>query len=758
MHRSLPRIPRPVAIGAVALAALATPAPALAYIGPGAGFAFAGSLAVLVATFFLAVGTLLTWPITYAWRMIRVGNPYKKAQSRRIVVIGLDGMDPGLTVRLMQEGRLPNFEKLGRAGVFRPLGTSTPSMSPVAWSTYATGVDASGHRIYDFLTRDPCTYMPVLSSTEIGQVKRVLNIGRYVVPLGKPEMKLLQGGEHFWKHLGDRNIFSIIQRVPITFPPRPFKNGLLLAAMCIPDLRGTQGTFSFFSTETDGDAPRFTGGEQTVLRRNPRKPGVFRSRIVGPDNAMLKAGGRMTLPFTLTIDDDKQGALLEIDGADPVRLEVGAYSDWVTLEFKAMPGVTVSGIVRFYLMSADPEVHLYMTAIHIDPENPAMPISHPAVYAIYLAKRQGPFATLGLAEDTWALNEEVIDDKAFFEQAMIYAREREAMLFDALRKNRKGFVTTVFDTTDRVAHMFYRYLDPEHPALARRSPEERKRWADAVPRVYEEMDAMLGRVMDELGFRDGRAPDDTILMVISDHGFTSFKRGVNINAWLRDEGYLVLKDGAVEGGDYFENVDWSKTRAFSLGLVGIFINRKGREASGIVEEGEEYESLVREIADKLEQLVDPATGRRCVRKAIRSFEHFDGPYALDAPDVLVGYEGGYRHSWECAVGATTREVFSDNVKNWSGDHCVDPDVVPGVFFCNRRITTETPGIIDLPASILRLFGQEVPAELQGRMIFPEDGSEGAVGGLPDPASIVQSGAAPGALIHPDRPLVKEAQA
>ncbi|HXV36560.1 MAG TPA: alkaline phosphatase family protein, partial [Myxococcota bacterium] len=361
-----------------------------AYIGPGAGFALGGSMLVLLVTFALAFAIILTWPIRLALRLIRVGNPYRRALAKRVVILGLDGMDPGFATKLMREGRLPNFQKLAERGVFRPLATSVPSMSPVAWSTFATGVDASRHCIYDFLTRDPCSYAPLLSSTQIGGAKRVLNIGRYVVPLGKARMKLLQKSQHFWKLLGEKHIFSIIQRVPITFPPTPFKNGLLLSGMCVPDLRGSQGTFSFFSTDSEGGGAKFIGGEQTVLRREGNR---IRSRVVGPDNSVLKSGGRMTLPFTLTIADDGGSARLEIDGGARVELPLNAYTDWVELRFRAGLGIEVSGIAKFYLISVEPHVNLYMTPIHIDPENPAMPISHPEVYAIYLAKKQGKYAT-----------------------------------------------------------------------------------------------------------------------------------------------------------------------------------------------------------------------------------------------------------------------------------------------------------------------------------------------------------------------------
>ena len=445
----------------------------------------------------------------------------------------------------------------------------------------------------------------------------------------------------------------------------------------------------------------------------------------------------MTLPFTLTVGEE--GARLEIEGCEPIDLTLRTYSGWVNLSFKAGPGVAVAGIAKFYLLSVKPEVSLYMTPIHIDPESPAMPISHPEVYAVYLAKRFGPFATLGLAEDTWALNERVIDEGAFFDQAMAFCEEREKMLFDALDHTKEGLVTTVFDTTDRVQHMFYRYLDPTHPANV---GKESTAYADAIQRVYSHMDKVVGRVMEQVG-------PDTLVLVMSDHGFTNFRRGVNLNTWLRNEGYLTLLEGRELSGDWFEYVDWSRTRAFALGLTGMFINRKGREKSGIVAEGEEYRSLVKEICAKLEALVDPQSNIRAVRRAVAAFEVFDGPYRLDSPDILVGYEGGFRNSWTCATGSVTDTVFEDNTKSWSGDHCVDPAIVPGVLFANRPLVVENPHIADVPFSILSMFGHKPPKHMQGRMLFAEKGQVGTVRGPLDPHSLPQSGSAPGARIFPE---------
>ena len=687
----------------------------------------------------LAFAIILTWPLRMLYRAIAVGNPYKNAISKRVVILGLDGLDPGLTTKFMLEGRMPNFSKLAERGVFRPLDTSVPSMSPVAWSTFATGVDASRHCIYDFLTRDPCTYAPMLSSTQIVNPKRVVNVGRYAIPLGKARMKLRQKSQHFWKLLGEKNIFSIIQRVPITFPPVPFKNGLLLSGMCVPDLRGSQGTFSFFSTESRGDGEaKFVGGEQTVLRRRRRDPlADRRPRPRAPalgraDDAAVHAHDR---PPTAAPRSSRSRA------SSALTLAVGEYSDWVELPFKAGLGITVRGIAKFYLISAAPEVNLYMTPIHIDPEHPAMPIAHPEVYAIYLAKKQGKFATLGLAEDTWALNNRVVDEKVFFEQAMCFYEERERMFLDAIAQSKRGLITTVFDTTDRVQHMFYRYLDPTHPANAGKDTEV---WKDAIGQVYERVDALLGKVWHLVD------DPDTTFMVISDHGFTNFRRCVNLNSWLRDNGYLYLKDeNARTSGEYLDGVDWSRTKAFALGLTGLFVNRRGRERSGIVAEGSEYRRLVQELAEKLGQLVDPQTGERCVRRVAVSHQFFRGPYRFDAPDLLIGWEGGYRHSWECATGQVTETVFTDNARSWSGDHCVDPSIVPGVLLCNRAINTESPRLVDIPASVLRLFGQPIPGYMQGEMIFAERGARGEVAGMLDPASLAQSGAAPGARIFPE---------
>lgn len=682
---------------AVALGLLAQPA--LAYIGPGAGFAAAGSVLVLAGTFALALGIILLWPLKAVVRVF-TARGRGKAKIKRMIVVGLDGFDPGLARRYSEEGRMPNFKKLEEEGCFSPLQTAIPSISPVAWSTYATGVDASRHNIYDFLTRDPCSYMPVLSSTDTYTVPRTLNLGFAKVPFGSRAVyKALQKSQPFWKLLGANHIWSSIIRVPITFPPQKFKNGTLLSGMCVPDLQGTQGSFSFYSTK-DRPAGEHIGGQQY---RISVRGGKVESKLTGPPG---KDGHAMKSPFTVEFDESTRKATITA-GDETHTVGFQEYTPWMVIPFEG-----VQGIARFYIQTWDGDNYgIYVTPVNIDPDSPAMPISHPFVYAIYLAKMFGKYATLGLAEDTWALNERVIDEKAFLDQAWLIFEERKKQLYDVLDKTKKGFATVVFDTTDRISHMFYRYLEPDHPANEGKDTEIYK---DVIPELYGKMDVFLGELREKLG-----DDPDTVLMLISDHGFTSFQRGVNLNTWLKNEGYLVLKEGKETSGDWFQDVDWSKTRAFTLGLTGIFINRKGRERDGIVEPGAELNALAKELKDKLEALVDPKSDKRVINEVFLTQHLHDGPYADVAPELLIGYYPGFRHSWDCATGSVSADVFMDNTKSWSGDHCVDPRFVPGVFWCNRKINTDTPALGDIAPTALDMFGVPIPGYMQGSPLFGE---------------------------------------
>ncbi len=387
-------------------------------------------------------------------------------------------------------------------------------------------------------------------------------------------------------------------------------------------------------------------------------------------------------------------------------LDAGKLSDWVPLVFAAMPGVKVRGLTRLLITEMDEHVSLYVAPINLDPDAPAMPISHPPFYATYLAKKVGRFATLGLAEDTWALNEGVIDDKTFLQQTYDVDREREGMFFAALDRLTRGSLVCVFDATDRIQHMFWRDIDPGHPAARGRAAAPER---DAIRKLYCHNDALVGRVREKL------RPDD-VLMVISDHGFNSFRRGVNLNQWLLREGYLALKPGTDGRAEWLRDVDWSATRAYALGLTGLFLNLEGREAHGIVKPGSDAASLKREIISKVRGLRDEERSTVGINEAFDTATLYSGPYVENAPDFIIGYNAGYRTSWDCATGVVSGPVFEDNVKPWSGDHCIDPRLVPGVFFCNRKVDTKEPSLIDIAPTALRLFGIEPPAYMDGRAL------------------------------------------
>jgi predicted AlkP superfamily phosphohydrolase/phosphomutase len=591
----------------------------VAYIGPGAGFAFLGSFLTLLLSVIAGFGSLLLWPFRMLWLISR----RRRGMVRKAIFLGFDGLDPRVTERLMAEGKLPHFSRLKAEGGYRRLRTTFPALSPVAWSTFATGVNPAKHNIFDFLNRDLRTYAPELSSAKVL----------------RNSVEMRRKSETFWKILGRNAVTSTVLRVPITFPPEEF-NGRLLSAMCTPDLRGTQGTFSQFE-----------------------KPA---GELMGPEGE--------TIPFQV------EGGSLRIQG-ESYPLHVGEYTPWIRLKFSC-----ARGIARFLLVREAPEFSLYCTPVQIDPESPALPISHPRYYAIYLAKLLGSFSTLGMAEDTWALNEGAIGHEDFLRQAALIQAERESMFFGALENTRRGVVACVFDTSDRVQHMCF------HDAAV-------------IESLYRDMDRVLGRTLEYVD-------SSTALYVLSDHGFTSFRRGVNLNAWLLREGYLVLQG---EPGDYFEGIDWSRTRAYTFGLGGLYLNLRGREAQGIVGT-DEAAGLRREIASELSGLIDDETGELAIIRAYEAVDIYRGPYIGAAPDLIVGYAEGYRASWAAAVGRVTARVFEDNAKAWCGDHCVDPSLVPGVLFSNRKIEAEDPGIEDMAPTALELFGVSPPVWMEGKSL------------------------------------------
>ncbi len=712
---------------ALMAAATLTPTVAEAYVGPGAGFAFVTSFMVLFTTMLVAFLSLLIWPFRMLWRAL-TRRTRATPKIKRMIVVGFDGQDPQLTDRFMAEGKLPNFKRLGEMGSYKPLKTTFPSISPVAWSSFSTGSHPARHNIYDFLDRDRRTYLPVLSSTKIGSVDRYLKLGPFQIPRDKPELRLLRKSKPFWTILGEHNIWSTVLRVPITFPPDRFY-GAQLSAMCVPDLLGTQGTFLLFTNKPE-EGKFKEGGMRMPVTVNGN---AFEGTLTGPENSMRVGTPPLELPLSGSFDVTTGTVELKVGDKD-LSLKVNELSDWTELAFPAVPGVKVRGIVRIMITELEPHFSLYMTPIALDPEKPAMPISHPDYYAIYLSKLQGKYSTLGLAEDTWALNEKVIEDRHFKQLTFDIDDERKEMFWAAWDRLHKGCLVCVFDATDRIQHMFWRYLENDHPAAlaaggnsrngaATNGNGDRSDCHDTIEELYIRNDELVGEVIDKL--RDG-----DLLMVLSDHGFASFRRGVNLNRWLLDNGYLTLKPTATESGaeagkaEWLLDVDWSQTKAYCLGLSGMFFNIKDREGQGIVHKTE-VAALKEEIAAKLEGLIDLETGEVAIIEAFDTAKLYQGPYLENAPEFIIGYNRGYRTSWDCATGVVSAPLFEDNVKAWSGDHCVDPRLVPGVIFCNRDMQEDEPSLIDIAPTALEQFGLQPPPHMDGKALTLSNAGDNA---------------------------------
>lgn len=630
----------------------------------------------------------------------------KNARYKRVVVIGFDGMDFNLLNRFMKEGKkFPNFEKLSKEGTFAPLWSTEPPISPVAWSTFSTGVNPGKHNIFDFLTTDRNTYMPKLAGSDILPPKRNLKIGKYNFPLSRAKIELKRKSKSFWSIVGAKGIFSTVLRVPFTFPPEKF-DGLMLSGLGTPDLRGTQGSFSFYS-DAEGQDYDISEGVFGKLERveGEGQENTFKGKIKGPYHPFLKKNVPLEVPFTLKVDREKETALLTI-GKEKITIEKGKLSAWVPVRFKAGL-VKISGIAQWVLEEAKEgkPIRLYLSPINIDPSSPPMPISHPRIFSVYLARLMGPFATLGMAEDTWALNERVLSEEAFLEQVYTCHYEREKTFFDTFKKYKSGLMVQVFEATDRIQHMFWRYL--KNSGSPAEKPSKDAKVINAIYESYKAMDDFLGQLVVKIGPKD-------LLMIVSDHGFNAFNRGFHLNSWLHQEGYLVLKEGKTVSGKWYEDVDWSRTKAYGQGLNGVFLNMKGREKHGIVNPGKEADGIKERIKTGLLEVVDKEKNQKAVKAAFKQEEIYRGPYMPNAPDIVVGYNVGYRVSWESAVNYVGETLFSDNTRLWSGDHAFTRGAVPGIFFCNKKIKCTDPTLADISPTVLSAFGIPKQSFIDGR--------------------------------------------
>ncbi|HHT9137491.1 MAG TPA: alkaline phosphatase family protein [Candidatus Wunengus sp. YC60] len=720
------------------------------------------------------------------------------AEIPKIVILAFDGADMNLTKQWIEAGHLPNLDKLQKIGCFKPLVPPYPPQTPVSWASFATGKNPGKTTIFDFLKRDPKTYMPdfamnsvskqqvlwgkrtsviiapsigavlflviffslfftqctriTLLASSIGSAVSICGVLFFLIDLYLPQEKPIvinnRQGKTIWELATTHGIKTRVIRFPNTFPPDTIEDGEILSGLGVPDIRGTMGTFSYYTNEVvEQNKDTEMGGKVIQVKFSNNKAETI---IYGPRNKLFKRPpGEINLSLMLELvqsttnrsenipplstplqgvdeggvrnlskkESSENTHLLKIEASGQTQiLKEGEWSDWFVLEFSFNLFIKMYGIARFYVISIEP-LKLYMSPVNFHPRHPPLPISYPKNYAGDIAKNIGLYKTLGWAIDTWALNEERIDEDIFLDDTNFTVNKEIEMLKIFLEKQDVRLYIQLFEFTDRIQHMFWRFREEDHPAYDR---EKAEKYKGVIFEYYKKMDEIVGLVMEKLD-------DKSILFVCSDHGFNSFKKAVNYNTWLVKNKYMALtsegdsREKTLEDlfgrGQFWPNVDWDNTKAYALGLGDIYINLEGREAYGIVRPGRQYEKLRNEIKEKLEAWVDDKNGQRPVRRVYKREEVYKGFDPNLVPDLIVANNNGYRVSWQTSLGGIPKDILEDNKKNWSADHCsLDPEITKGIFLSNLKFDVNEANIVDIFPTILQLLNIPIPDDVDGKAL------------------------------------------
>lgn len=641
-----------------------------------------------------------------------------RSVGKKVIVIGIDGMDPRLTSAMMSQGLLPNFTKMSGQGGFSNLGTSVPPQSPVAWANFINGSGPGSHGIFDFIHRHPHEQCkPFYSAAETIQGEGGWDIGEHKLQFDfwpfnhKPAQTVLRRqGTPFWEYLDAAGIPSTFYDLPSNYPASPSKYGhhRCISGMGTPDMQGTYGTYQYFGEDGPKSPIDEPGGRRSKLRFIED---TAKCKLIGPQNSMLKKPESIVIEFQVHRDRAANAVAVDIQGKK-ILLKPGQWSHWVKLDFPIkgpsfIPTSHVSGICRFFLIEGAPNHRLYVSPINIDPSAPAVRMSEPNKFITDVSADLGLFATTGFQEDHKARTNGIFKDDEFLRQANFVLEERLELLEHAIKDYDDGLLFFYFSSSDLQSHMFWWDSNDKHPI---RSDLEAQKYFAHVKELYQKLDRVIGDLADRYG---GKAT----IFVMSDHGFANFGRQFNLNSWLRNNGYLVPKPGldAAHCKSIMTDVDWSQTKAYGLGINGLYLNMSGRERDGIVAASQK-ETLLKELIAKLVDVKDD-NGASVIRGVYRSDTVYSGDATALAPDLIIGYRRGYRASWDTCLGDLSKEVLSDNDSAWSADHCADALEVPGLLCCNQPIRAPSPSLVDLAPTILEDFGLPTPETMSGRSIF-----------------------------------------
>ena len=703
---------------ALVFLSIIVPKTALAYIDPGTGGMIGSSLPIIGIVLTSVFSFVLAYFLKPLWRLIKKISVklwlYKKTTiaviillagaflvfngyfakilminshsdtNKKVIVLGIDGFDPDVMDFLMGQGKLPNFEKLAEAGTFDRLKTTEPPISPVVWTTISTGVNPGRHNIFDFMWFDRQKYLPYLSVLD--QDNSFFGM-KFIQPVKVPS---------FWQNISQNGIPVSVIHWPVTFPPQDI-NGNNLSGLGTPDIRGyLNGYVRYTNKSVDGNS---YGTDRVV------SVSVSGNQVQADFNGPFKSNGEIvTEPFVITIIDNNN-ATLSVQG-NVVNIKRGEWSDWISVKFKKGFGQNTETIFKIFAQEFSPQFDVFATSMQFDPKAPAVKISSPDNYSSYLADEIGDFYTLGMPEDAKAVNDLNLSQEAFLKQVDEIRVEREKMFWTEYKKlleNNKGVLALVFDETDRAEHiLFGKEVEYENGKIKSIGPD--------LEKIYTDKDKLIGQILKTL-------PGDASLMVVSDHGFKPFKRAVNLNNWLLDNGYLVLKEGVSVNNaqPLFKDVDWSKTRAYSYGYVSVNINLQGREGKGIVSP-DQKNKLEDEIIAKLKNFKDPENGQNIVADVYKKEQIYSGSNMDNSGDLIVGFNVPYRIDWESPVGGFSESAVFENNRPWQADHIFNSDLVPGIFFSNFKISKK-PDVLDIAPTVLDLMGVSKPADYEGQTLL-----------------------------------------
>lgn len=688
--------------------------------------------------------------------------------DKRVVVFGVDGLDPEMLMSLVEQGKLPHFAQLIANGTFSSLQTSWPPQSPVAWSNFICGTNPGKHGLYDFIHTDRQNYGIQTSMSVTDPVGLEIPLFGYKVPVSGGESRLTRAFPAFWEVMSDQGVPVYVHRMPANFPPAPTK-AVTFPDMGTPDLVGAASGKSYLWSErvTAGSGESFYKNYVKVLRSNDQHWKVF-DRIHGPDDSLKSVSGlEKQRDAALKIGDAAEGNRLagEIARAHEtfetvefhvdrtaeqpqlaVRIgedawgvaELGGWTEWMPVEFGMMWGgmIPVSGWTRFRFVSADP-FEIYGTPVQIDPFAPATPISTPDdAAAADLATAIGPYYTQGFPDAYKSYKAGLLDTSGFIEQSDTVMEERGRMLDYALDQwgESGGLLFFYVGSLDMRCHMLWHATDPKHPHQEEAGSFDGMSYAQQIDRVYTQVDAMLGELLEQIETLERAGGEPVELMVMSDHGFAPFRRKMHVNDWLVKEGYLVLRDGVSSAdmlalsldrhGEVIPGsgpVDWSKSRAYCVGFNGIILNRAGREREGIVTDAQ-APGILEEMRGKLAALRDE-DGTPVFTRLLTATEAFHGDQLGSAPDLQLGFNVGFGASDECAIGGVTGDwkrgiCIVDNDSRWSGSHLMDPELVRGTLVVRRKVTlAKDPALEDLTATLYSRFGVTPPVGMDGQPLY-----------------------------------------